>query len=163
MTTLAVWRFPDSGGARSAVDLLKRLREQGVLPFDDAAIVSWPEGRTKPKTEHLQHLAGRAAFGGGFWGLFLGLLFLVPLVGLAVGATMGAVVGSLLGIDDRFINTVRDKIKPGTSALFVMTARSVADQALAEFERAGAELVSTDLSREQEDHLSEVFAEHRTV
>lgn len=163
MTTLAVWRFPESGDARNAVDLLERLRRQGALPFEDAAIVSWPEGRTKPKTEHLQHMAGRGAFGGGFWGLFFGLLFLVPVLGLAVGVAVGATVGSMFGMDDRFIETIRDKITPGTSALFVMTARPVGDQALAAFRDVGAQLVSTDLSRERESHLLEVFTERRTV
>lgn len=163
MSTLAVWRFPDSGGARPAVDLLERLRHEGVLPFTDAAIVSWPEGRRKPKTEHLHHMAARGAFGGGFWGLFFGLLFLVPVLGLAVGVTVGAVVGSMFGIDERFIDVVREKVTPGTSALFVMTARPVGDQALAAFRHVGAELVSTDLSREQENHLIEVFGNHRTV
>ena len=163
MTTLAVWRFPESAGARSAVDLLERLRREGVLPFDDAAIVSWPEGRRKPKTEHLQHMAGRGAFGGGFWGLFFGLLFLVPVLGLAVGVTVGAVVGSTFGIDDRFIDTVRDRITPGTSALFVLTTQRVGDPALAAFRAVGAELVSTDLSTAQQDHLLDVFGERRAV
>jgi uncharacterized membrane protein len=163
MTTLAVWRFPESGGARSAVDLLERLQKAGLLQFDDAAIVSWPEGRKKPKTEHLQHLAGRGAFGGAFWGLLFGVLFLVPLLGLAVGVGMGAVVGSMFGIDDRFISAVREKITPGTSALFVMTARLVGDQVLEAFRDVGAELVSTDLSGEQAGRLREVFAEHETV
>jgi uncharacterized membrane protein len=108
-------------------------------------------------------MAGRGAFGGGFWGLFFGLLFLVPALGLAVGATMGAVVGSMFGIDDRFIDTVRDKITPGTSALFVMTARPVEGDAIAAFRRVGAELVSTDMSREQENHLAEVFGDGPTV
>ena len=106
-------------------------------------------------------MAGRGALGGGFWGLFFGLLFLVPVVGLAVGATVGAIVGSMFGIDDHFINTVRDKITPGTSALFVMTTQSVGDRAVAAFQDVGGELVSTDLSKEQEDHLLEVFAEPR--
>ena len=38
---------------------------------------------------------------------------------------------------------------------------SVGDRAVAAFQDVGGELVSTDLSKEQEDHLLEVFAEPR--
>jgi hypothetical protein len=82
-----------------------------------------------------------------------GLLFFVPLLGMAVGAAMGALAGSMsdVGIDDRFVEEVREKVTPGTSALFVMTSRVVEDRVLEEFRGTRAELISTNLSREQED------------
>ena len=60
--------------------------------------------------------------GGSFWGLLFGLIFFVPLLGAAIGAATGALAGSLtdVGIDDAFINKVRDQVTPGTSALFVL-------------------------------------------
>ncbi len=74
----------------------------------------------------------------------------------------GPFAGSLtdVGIDDTFINKVRDQITPGTSALFVMTSDAVVDKVHAAF--AGhqpGELIFTNLSNEQETALREVFAE----
>ncbi|MCE0761512.1 DUF1269 domain-containing protein [Pseudonocardia kujensis] len=166
MTTLTVWKFDDPGGARRALDLVERLQKQELLTLDDAAVVTWPEDRKKPKTEQLHSMTGAGALGGSFWGLLFGLLFFVPLLGLAVGAAMGALAGSMsdVGIDDRFIKEVREKVTPGTSALFLMTSRVVQDKVLDEFRGTQAELISTNLSKEQEQKLREVFAEeHETV
>ena len=111
MATLTVWRFDSPYGARNALDLLERLREEELLQLDDAAIVTWPEDRKKPKTEQLRSMAGMGALTGSFWGLLFGLLFFVPLLGMAVGAAFGAVGGSLadVGIDDQFVREVRDE------------------------------------------------------
>jgi uncharacterized membrane protein len=61
---------------------------------------------------------------GALWGFLFGLIFFVPLLGMAVGASMGALGGSLadVGIDDDFIDQVREKVTPGTSALFAVTS-----------------------------------------
>ena len=166
MATLTVWKFDDPGGAHRALDLVERLQKQELLALEDAAIVTWPEGRKKPKTEQLRSMKSAGALGGSFWGLLFGLLFFVPLLGMAVGAAMGALAGSMsdVGIDDRFIKEVREKVTPGTSALFLMTSRVVQDKVLDEFRGTQAELISTNLSKEQEDRLREVFSEeHETV
>ncbi|GAA4556253.1 DUF1269 domain-containing protein [Pseudonocardia xishanensis] len=166
MATLTVWKFDDPEGAQRALDLLERMQKQELLVLQDAAIVSWPEGRKKPRTRQLHDLKGAGALGGSFWGLLFGLLFFVPLLGLAVGAAMGALAGSMsdVGIDDRFVKEVREKVTPGTSALFAMTDNVVQDRVLEEFRGTRAELISTNLSREQEEKLREIFVEeHETV
>ncbi|HEY0815215.1 MAG TPA: DUF1269 domain-containing protein [Pseudonocardia sp.] len=161
MATLTVWKFDTAEGARRALQLLEGQRKAELIEIVDAAIVTWPEGRRKPKTEQLHNMKGAGALGGSFWGLLFGLLFFVPLLGMAVGAALGAWSGSLadVGIDDTFIKEVRDEVTPGTSALFVMTGRVVADRVLDEFRDTGAKLVSTNLSAEQEAHLRDVFSE----
>src|SRR6185295_7755769 len=95
MSTLTVWRFPTVEGAENALDLLRQLQKQQLMSIADAAYVTWPEGRKKPKTKDLGALTGAGALGGGFWGLLFGLIFLVPLLGMAVGAAIGALTGSL--------------------------------------------------------------------
>lgn len=161
MATLTVWKFESADGARSALELLERMQKEELVQVVDAAIVTWPEGRKKPKTEQLRSLAGAGALGGSFWGLLFGLIFFIPLLGMAIGAAMGALAGSMsdVGIDDDFIRKVRDEVKEGTSALFVMTGHVVADRVLGEFRGTGAHLVSTNLSAEQETKLREVFEE----
>jgi uncharacterized membrane protein len=106
-------------------------------------------------------MAGAGALGGSFWGLLFGLIFFVPLLGLAVGAAMGALMGSMadVGIDDSFIRQVREQVRPGTSALFVMSSHVVVDKVLDEFKQTGATLLSTNLSNEQEARLREAFSE----
>ena len=83
------------------------------------------------------------------------------MLGLAIGAAAGALSGSLsdVGIDDDFIKDVRDQITPGTSALFVMTSGAVQDKVKAAFEGQEMELISTNLSNEQEQALRQAFGE----
>jgi uncharacterized membrane protein len=161
MATLTVWKFDSPDGAEKALELLQRLQKQSLITVNDAATVTWPVGRKKPKTQQLRSLAGAGALGGSFWGLLFGLIFFVPLLGLAVGAAMGALAGSMsdVGIDDEFIRGVRDNVTPGTSALFVMTSNAVEDKVLEQFRGSGASLLSTNLSNEQEARLREAFAE----
>jgi uncharacterized membrane protein len=165
MATMTVWKFESASGAENALELLERLQKEALVQVDDAAYVYWPEGRRRPKTEQLHSLTGAGALGGSFWGLLFGLIFFVPLLGLAVGAAMGAMAGSMsdVGIDDDFIRDVREKVTPGTSALFVMTSNAVAERVLEQFRSTGASLISTNLSAEQEARLREAFAEPEPV
>ena len=63
-----------------------------------------------------------------------------------------------VGIDDDFINSVRNEVTPGTSALFLMTSDVVTDKVKGAFEGSHAELLHTNLSNEQEAKLREVFS-----
>lgn len=161
MATLSVWKFDDAEGADKAVATLESLAKQQLLTLHDAATVSWPANARKPKTRQLHSLVGGGALGGSFWGLLFGLLFFVPLLGLAVGAAMGAAFGSMadVGIDDNFIKRTRDEITPGTSALFLMTSNVVIDKVREAFRGQHSELVSTNMSEEQERALREVFSD----
>ena len=161
MATLTVWRFDTADGADHALGVLERLRKQELITIHDAAIVTWPEDRKKPKTEQLHSLVGVGALGGAFWGLLFGLIFLVPLLGAAVGAATGAFAGTLtdVGIDDGFIKEVRETVTPGTSALFLMTSGAVIDTVRDEFRGAHPTLIRTNLSDEDEARLRATFAE----
>lgn len=161
MATLTVWRFPSPLGAESAVATLQDLQKQELIQLHDAAIVTWEEGKKKPKTRHLSDLAGAGALGGAFWGFLFGLIFFVPLLGLAVGAAAGAIGGSManVGIDKDFIERVREEIRPGRSALFVLTSGAVVDRVLDAFRGSHAELIQTNLSDEQETQLRAAFEE----
>jgi uncharacterized membrane protein len=161
MATLTVWKFDTADGAQNALTTLERLQKQELIRVVDAAVVTWPADRKKPRTQQLHNLTGAGALGGSFWGLLFGLIFFVPLLGLAVGAAVGALTGSLtdVGLDDDFIKKVRDKVTPGTSALFAMTQDAVTDRVVDAFRGTRAELVSTNLSADQEAKLREAFSE----
>jgi uncharacterized membrane protein len=161
MATLTVWKFSSAYGADEAEYTLQQLQSQELIKVHDAAIVRWPAGEKKPHTRQLSNLKGAGALGGSFWGLLFGLLFFMPIVGMAVGATMGAVAGKLsnAGIDKDFVDAVRDKVTPGTSALFALTSDAVIDKVIDAFATHHAELIKTNLSAAQEQTLRDAFAE----
>ena len=163
MATLTAWKFDSADGAESALSTLEQLQREQLLTIIDGAVVSWPAGAKKPKTRQLHSPAAAGALGGAFWGLLFGLIFFIPILGLAIGAGMGALMGSMrdVGIDDNFIKQARDKITPGTSALFAYTANAVADRIAERTQqwRGHVELIESNLSREQEQKLQETFFE----
>jgi len=160
MTALTVLKFQTADGAENALELVKRLSKQHLVNLHDAAIVTWPEGKNKPKTKQLTSMAGIGALDGAFWGMLFGLIFFVPLFGMAIGAAMGALTGHFtdVGIDDDFIKSVREKVTEGTSALFLMTSGAVIDKVTDELKQLDFELIASNLSKEQEDKLREAFA-----
>jgi len=160
MTTLTVLKFQTADGADKALDLIKSLSKQKLINLHDAAIVTWQEGKKKPKTRQLTNMAGIGALDGAFWGMLFGLIFFVPLFGMAIGAAMGALSGSFtdVGIDDDFIKSIREKVTEGTSALFLMTSGAVMDKVTAAAKGMEFELIASNLSKEEEDNLRTAFA-----
>jgi len=159
IATLTAWKFDTPNGADEALAKLEKLNRDYLINLHDAAVVSWEVGKKKPKTHEMHDTAAAGALGGGFWGLLFGLIFFVPLLGLAVGAASGALIGSMrdVGISDDFIRDVREKVTPGTSALFALTSGAVQDKVADEYRGTEAELIRTNLSDEQEAQLREAF------
>jgi uncharacterized membrane protein len=158
-STLTVWKYDTAGGAEAAEQTLLDLQTENLIIVDDAAIVYWEHGAKRPKTRQLNNTAGAGALGGSFWGFLFGLIFFVPLLGAAIGAVTGALSGSLsdVGIDDKFIDDVRDKVTPGTSALFLLSSGEVLDRVADAFKDQKLELIETNLSHDEEAKLREVF------
>jgi uncharacterized membrane protein len=161
MATLSVLKFDDPYGADLVLMALEGLQEQGTIELEDAAVVSWPLGNKKPTIRQLHSMAGVGAVGGAFFGFLLGLIFLVPFLGAAMGAGMGALTGPLgdIGIDDDFIKQVREEVTEGNSALFTLTSEAKLDNVVDELKQYDFEIISTNLSEEQEKKLREAFAQ----
>ena len=161
MSTLTVWKFQSAEGAENVETALKSLQKEGLIKILDAAVVTWPAERSKPRTKQLINLVGAGALSGTFWGMLFGLIFFVPLLGAAIGAGIGALAGSMtdVGISDSFINSVKQRVTPGTSALFVLSSDEVIDRIKDVFQDSHAELIASNLSAEQEAKLREVFTE----
>ena len=108
MATLVVFKFPTAEGADTMLYTLENLQKQQLIQIQDGAVVSWPAGASKPKTNQLSRgvTTGAGALGGAFWGFLFGLLFFIPFFGLAVGAAIGALMGHFAnyGIDQNFID-----------------------------------------------------------
>jgi len=159
METLTVWKFDDPETAQTAMEVLEGLHKQRLIDVVDAARVSWQPGDRAPKTHQIRHPVTTGAAGGGFFGFLFGLVFFVPILGLAVGAATGAAFGKVvdIGIDGAFIDDVRKKVTPGTSALFVLTQDAFLDRVREAFSGFHADLISSNLSAEQEKELRETF------
>ena len=155
MATLSVLKFPTADGAQQMEGALLELQKQHLIEVQDAAIVTWPQGKKGPKTEQLHSLAGQGALMGAFWGMLFGLIFFIPFFGLAVGAAMGALSGKFAdyGIDDNFIKQTRAKVTEGTSALFLLTSGAVEDKVVAALKGQTYEILSTNLPKVKEAEL----------
>jgi uncharacterized membrane protein len=159
MNTLTVLKFSTPEGAQEMLNKIYEMQNQELITVIDAATVTWPENKKSPKTKQAVNLTGAGAMDGAFWGMLFGLLFFVPLFGMAVGASMGALTGRFAdyGIDDNFIKRIRKEVEPGTSALFLMSTNAVVDRVVEELKDRAFELVSTNLSIEQEEELRNAF------
>jgi len=162
MTIFTVLEFPRAEGAEYMVRTMRQLQEQHLIQIEDWAIVTWPLGARHPRTRQLNQLTGNSALAGTFWGILFGLLFSVPFFGVAADTAAGTLAGHFahFGIDEDFIKRVRNQITEGTSALFLLTSGAVMDKVVAVIKKGMQfELISTNLSKEQEDRLHEAFGE----
>src|SRR5215203_5982522 len=83
-----------------------------------------------------------------------------PHLGMAIGALMGGMSGALadIGIDDDFVNEVRENVTEGTSALFLLSRGAVVDRVAEEVKGLDFAIIETNLPKEQEEKLREAFA-----
>lgn len=160
MATLTAFKFPTVSGAEDMFNVLMNAEEEQLIQVQDAAIVTWPVGQNKPKTQQLAGMVGEGALGGAFWGLLFGLIFFVPILGLAVGAAVGALAGKMsdYGISDEFIGGVRQQVTEGTSALFLLTSSAVLDKLVPRLQGLDYELITSNLTLDQEEALRYALA-----
>ena len=158
MADLIAIGYPDETTAIEAEREAQHLAEELIIQPDAiAAIVRHKDGKYKVTTNH--HAVGAGATWGMFWGFFFGLLFFVPVLGMAMGAGLGALFGKLekSGIDREFQDQVRDMIKPGTSALFLVIEKATPDKAVAALSKYGGTVLKSSLSGETEKKLQEAL------
>jgi uncharacterized membrane protein len=167
MAELVAVAFDNPQEADSVLTELNRLQKEYLIELADAVVViRQPDGKVNLKQS--MNLVGAGAASGGLsgaiWGSLVGLLFLNPLAGFAlgglVGAGAGALSGSLVdyGIDDNFIRTLADKLKPDSSALFVLVRKAQPEKVLADLSQFRGEIIRTSLSPDQEARLQKAIS-----
>jgi uncharacterized membrane protein len=127
MTTTA-WRFPGTEGADQAVVRLNHLDSQDLINVMDIAVLRWPEYATEPITqEHVTQQGGR----------------------------MTAMVRRLQHpvIDTSMLETVKRDLRPGTSAMVLLSSDAQIDAVVHAFEGQPMELIRTDMSVPEQDRL----------
>jgi uncharacterized membrane protein len=158
MADLIAIGYPDETTALDAMQEAERLASDLIIQPDAiAAIVRDKEGKLKVTTNH-HPVAGGASWGM-FWGFLFGLIFFIPIFGLAVGAGLGALMGKIekSGLDQQFIDQVRDMLKPGTSALFLVVEKVTPDKAVAAMSKFGGTVLKSSLSEETQRELQEAL------
>jgi uncharacterized membrane protein len=160
MATLVAIGYPEQGTAEQALDTVHQLEGELVIQAQQVAAISRdPEGKLHVHSGEGVSTGGGAAMGG-FWGFMFGLLFFVPFAGLALGAGMGALFGHFgeKGVDKAFQQQVRDYLKPGTSALFMVIDQVTPDKAIAALQQYGGTVIRTSLSDEDTKKLQDALA-----
>jgi len=164
MATLVAIGYPDQTTAEQARQTAQGLEADLIIQADQVAAISRDQdGKYHVTTTHGGASTGGGAVWGGFWGLLFGLLFFVPFAGLAIGAGFGALFGHLgeKGIDKEFQEQVRDQVKPGTSALFMIIEQATPDKAIAALGKYGGTVIKTSLSDEDTAKLQEALKEQQ--
>jgi uncharacterized membrane protein len=160
MATVVAIAYPDQDTAMRARETVWQLQEELTIQADQVAVISRdPAGNYHVHTSHSGMSTAGGAIWGGFWGLLFGALFVVPFAGWAMGAGLGALLGHLndKGIDRTFQEEVRDHLKPGTSALFMIIQRSTPDKALAALQQYGGTVIKSSLSDEDTKRIQEAL------
>ena len=122
-TTLTVWHYDTSMGAAAGEVRLKDLQQQGAVRVVDAITVTWVPGADEPHLGHLLRQGPASIARGSMLGAMVGLLMLEPVAGAVDGARIAELAHRLrdTGIDQAFLEEVKRRITPGTSALLVLS------------------------------------------
>ena len=126
MAILSVLKFPNVNGAQQMESTLLDLQKQSLIEVQDAAIVTWPQGKTKPTIEQLDSLAGHCALMGKF---------------------------DAYEIDEIFTKQTRERVTEGTSALLLVTSGAVLNAVVAAAKDRTFEVISMSLPEEKGDEL----------
>jgi uncharacterized membrane protein len=158
MSNLIAVAYPDRETAEQVRRRLGELMTERVIDLADAVVVTRDDkGKVKLHQAHSPGAAGAA--GGALWGGLIGILFLAPLLGMAIGAAAGGTAGALsdVGVDDRFMKGLGEKLVPGGAALIVLVRSSTPDKVLPEIQRFGGEVLQSSLDNESEARLQEAL------
>ena len=128
------WRFPGTEGADGAVIRLKQLDSKDLINLVDIAVLRWPEYAEQPTTtEHAHEQGGK------------------------VSSLMRRLQHPV--IDGSIIESVKGDLRPGTSAVVVLSSGAEVDAIVHAFEGQTMELVRSDLSVPDQDRLRQAVEE----
>jgi uncharacterized membrane protein len=158
MADLIVIGYDDEETASKAAEEVVRLSRDLVIEPEAVAVIRRDkEGKYHVETTH--HPVAEGATWGLFWGALFGLIFFIPVFGLAIGAALGALFGAITkaGISKEFQEQVRDMVRPGTSALFLIVDKITPDKAIEALSKFGGTVLKTSLPRDAEQQIQEAL------
>lgn len=164
MSTLVAIAYPDVATAEKVRREMMQATKERLMTLEDAVVVEHrPDG--KIKLHQAMSPAGAGAAGGAMWGGLIGLIFLVPLFGMAIGAASGAAAGAVsdLGVDNKFMKQLGDRLEPGAAALIALGSTDARDKLLDRVRPYGGEIIQTSLSSEEEERIRAALGEGAPV
>ena len=83
----------------------------------------------------------------------------MPLLGAAIGGATGAAAGAAtdVGVDDKFMKELGEKLQPGGAAVFVLVRQSTPDKVLPRISQYGGDVIHSSLSQHAEETLQEAL------
>jgi uncharacterized membrane protein len=151
VATLVVIRYADQGVAEDARKSVQELEDELTIPADHVASIARDvEGRYHAHISHSGAPAGKPADWGSFWGALFGLLFYIPVAGgaLYTRGGLGDRIGAQ-GTDNRYWDQIREQVKPGTSAVFILIEHATADRMVDALAHYGGTMIDTSLSNNE--------------
>jgi uncharacterized membrane protein len=158
MPTLVVIAYRDETSAAVAGEEAQRLvRHLGIEPDAIAVVRRDADGRFHLTTNH-HPVAGDAT-----WGMVWMLVFTLlvappsprPRHDAGVDALLEMIAGS--GVDERFRAEVRDRLEPGTSALFLALGTGRTDRVVEVLGHYGGQVLKTTITAAQQAALQEML------
>jgi uncharacterized membrane protein len=164
MSEMVVIGYQDEQTAEQAMNEVMRLQSDYMIQLDQIAVVQ----EDKDGKFHTHSPVSPTAAGttwGAFWGLLFGMLFFVPFLGMVMGGAMGMLTGGMAkaGMNKEFLERVRDVLKPGTSALFMVIEKVTPDKVIEALKPYGGEVLRTSLSADAEQRLREAMQGEQKV
>jgi uncharacterized membrane protein len=157
MSTLTVMTFENMKDAGEALASLRSIQRADQISVNDSAVIVKDEnGKVEVQDGHSRGVKVGAIAGGALGGF---MLLFAPVAGIAIGAAGGSLVGRLLdtGVEPTFVKQVSEELKPGTSALFVITERGNLEAALAVLRPFKGTVYHTSLPYEVQQALEEAL------
>jgi len=138
--------YPTEGQAAQVIKSLKKIQSAKLLDLEDAVYVT-KNAKGSVKLHQAQHTTGKATAIGSAAGFVVGSLLLTPIGGAALGAAAGALAGktSDVGIEDDFVRELSEKMKPNTSAIFLLVRSVVRDAVVPQLAAYGGTVLETSL------------------
>jgi uncharacterized membrane protein len=163
MTTGNLWAigYDDMERANEVRDEIISLGwDKHYLILDDVAVVvRHPDGSFTLNREAFP--AASNVLGCSMVGFLAGLVVGTPLTGAAVGAMLGGAgtaVSASVGIGDDFIEEVKELMKPGTSAIFVLDDEGDMGVILHSISGLGGTVLKTNVDRERAQLIQSTLA-----
>lgn len=160
MSQLIVFTYDNQEKAATVLQSVAELSKQHLIDVQDAAvIVKDANGKVKVQQTLEAMVKSSNVASGGFWGLLIGLIFGGPIFMAVLGMGLSALFGRKLdvGIDNTFIKNVGDDMKPGDSALFLLSNEITVDKVADALREHSGTLYHTSLSKEAEENLAKAL------
>ena len=156
MSQVVVVAFDSEDQARSALGSLRSIEKEGLVKFEDTAIIErGADGQVHVKNELTGATETGAAVGAVIGGM---VTFFFPVVGIAVGGAIGGAIGALMhsGVEGSFVKEVQEQLGVGKSALF-LAVKSGTSGVITALRPYSGEVIQTTLEGDVEEALKDAM------